>query len=943
MAIRKFARSKGLVQHLRSLWTPKFVYWGLLAIGVLFLSGAGTVLWWSKDLPDPQNIDSRRVSESTKIFDRTGTHLLYEFGEAHRTQVKLDQISPWLRQATLAAEDDKFYEHHGLALRGILRGTILKPLTGQRAQGGSTITQQLIKNSILTPERTLQRKVKEAVLAIELEQRFTKDQIFEMYLNDIPYGSQAYGVEAAAQEFFGVSAKDLTLAQASTLAALPQAPSYYSPYGSHVEDLKQRQEYILGRMAALNMISHDQAETAKKEQLNFQAKREAISAPHFVFFVKEQLDEQYGQRVVEEGGLKVITTLNVDLQTAAEEALKTRQAELARQGVSNGALVAIDPKTGDVLAMVGSIDYFNEEIDGNVNVAIRHRSPGSSIKPFVYAAAWQKGYTPETILTDVVTDFGQGYTPKNFNLKEYGPVTMRVALSNSLNISAVQTLYLAGIKNATELTRRMGMESLTDPDRYGLSLVLGGGEVRLLDEVSAYGVFAADGMRHPQRSILKVEHGGEVVQDNTKEEPTGEKILDPQIARQVSNVLSDNNARSLVFGPRSFLQLGSRPVAAKTGTTQEFRDGWTVGYTPSLVAGVWVGNNDNTPMKAREPGALTAAPVWNEFMRKALQGAPIEQFTPPTPPKPESIPHGILRGELPELKAKWEPTTQQIIALDCPVDIGQPRTFKEVHSILYYVQRTNPQGAPPSDPQQDPQFSKWESAVATWRDKHNTENKDNPEEPLYYASLPTPTCGASSSDDLPKVRIVEPNTTVITSSPVTVKAEIDSPHPIKEVRFSLDGQEIGKRGGEGPFEAAFSFPSNFSGRKTLVVQAITDNNLVGTAHRAFIINPDDSAPKVTLHTPSNGTVLQPTSFPQTIKVTATDSSGIDFVDILYTKDDKPGTQRIARITAQAATAANRYEATWSDSPGPGTYHVFAVAYDKTGNTTESSRATVTIE
>lgn len=941
MATRRFSRASSWTYRLlRRLRGRRPLYWTLVGAGVLLLLAGTTVLWWSRDLPDPQNINARRVAQSTKIFDRTGQNLLYEIGEAHRTTITLDKISPLIRQATLAAEDDKFYEHHGLDLLGIARGIILKPLTGHRAEGGSTITQQLIKNSILTPERTVRRKIKEAVLALELEQRFSKDQILEMYLNDIPYGSQAYGVEAAAETFFGKSASEVTLPQAAILAALPKAPTYYSPYGSHLEDLKLRQEYVLNRMTELNMISHDQAEAAKKEAFAFQPRRETIKAPHFVFYVKEQLDTEFGERVVEQGGLSVITTLDTKLQTIAEDVLKKHEASLNHFGASNAALVALDPKTGDILAMVGSVDYFKQEIDGNVNVAIRHRSPGSSIKPVVYAAAWERGFTPDTMLVDAEIDFGQGYIPKNFDLKTHGPVTMRTALANSLNIPAVETLYLAGIKNTTDLAQRLGMESLNDPDRYGLSLVLGGGEVRLLDETAAYGVFAADGIRHPHRALLKVTSGGQTVLDSATEPPASLPVVSSQIARQVTNVLSDNSARALIFGPASSLQLGSRPAAAKTGTTQEFRDGWTVGYTPSLVTGIWVGNNNNSPMKG-EPGVRSAAPMWNEFMRRALAGTPIEQFTPPTPL--QNIPHPVLRGELPELKVKWDSATKTAYPLDCPIDIGEPRTLKEVHSILYYVQRLNPMGDPPADPQRDPQFARWEAGIAAWRDRHNTEVATNPAEPLYFDSLPLPVCEATNADDLPKVKITEPDTTILKNSPVTVRVEVDSPHPIKEVRFQLDGQDIGRRGPNDTYEAAFSFPPNLSGRKTLLVLAITDNNLVGRAHRTFIINPDDANPQVTLHTPKNGQTFTATDFPQTIKATATDASGIEAVDILYHKDGQSGTQRIARITQVAPTAANRYEASWPDSPGPGTYTVYAVAYDKTGNATESPPATITIE
>lgn len=943
MPTRRFTRpTRRLASWWQQLPRRQLVRLLLIGSGAGLLVSAATVLWWSRDLPNPENINDRRIVESTKIFDSTGTHLLYEIGDIHRTRIPLIDVSPFIVKATLAAEDDQFYQHHGLDFRGILRGLILKPLTGQRAQGGSTITQQLIKNAILTPERTLQRKVKEAVLAVELEQRFSKDQILEMYLNDIPYGSLAYGVEAASQQFFGSSAKNLTLAQAATLAALPQAPSYYSPYGSHFEDLKTRQEYILGRMATLNLISTEQASQARAEPLDFTARRESIQAPHFVFYVKELLETQYGERLVEQGGLKVITTLDVRLETLAEDILKNNQDRLKQHGASNAALTAIDPKSGDVLAMVGSLDYFNEDIDGNVNVAIRHRSPGSSIKPFVYAAAFQKGYTPDTILVDAETDFGQGYQPKNYNLKTNGPLTMRAALANSLNIPAVKTLYLAGVKRATDLTQKMGMTSLNDPDRYGLSLVLGGGEVRLVDEVGAYGVLANDGARFPHRAILKIETSkGEVLFDASQEKPTPEVALDPQIARLVTSILSDNSARALIFGTGSPLQLGARPVAAKTGTAQDFRDGWTMGYTPSLAAGVWVGNNDNTPMKTRADGVVVAAPIWNAFMRAALKDTPTEQFVAPAPLK--DLPHGILRGQLPEVKAKWIPETNTAVSLDCPIAVGQDRTFKELHDTLFYVRRDNPLGPPPANAEADSQFTNWETSVIAWRDRHNAEAKDKPEEPIYVSSLPTLTCPIENSDELPKVRIVEPNTTVIHDSPVTVRAEVNSPHPIKEVRFLVEGQEIAKRGPHDDFVAAFSYPDGFQGRMTLVIQAITEDNLVGVAHRTFIINPDDSAPSITLHTPQNNSVLKDNNFPYILKATATDASGIDYVDFLYRKEGSGNTSRIGQTNQVAATAPNRYEVTWPDPPGAGTYGVFAIAYDKTGNFTESERHLITIE
>lgn len=943
MATRRYKRSStAIATFLRWFSSPRIRYRALFAIGVLFLWGAGTVLWWSRDLPDPQNIRESQFTESTKIFDASGTRLLYEIGEARRTWVELDRMSPQIVGATLAAEDDQFYEHHGIDIRGIIRAAFSNllnlDLTGQ---GGSTITQQLIKNSVLTPERTYQRKVKEAVLALELEQRFTKDEILTMYLNAIPYGSRSFGVEAAAQTFFATSATDVSLAQAAILAAVSNAPTYYSPYGSHFEDLKMRQEHILTRMAQLGMVSAAEAEAAKQEELVFQPATEAIQAPHFVFYVKEQLDEQYGEGVVEQGGLKVVTTLDMDLQEIAEEVLQENEQRLKGLGASNAALVAIDPRTGNILAMAGSLDYFNDEIDGNVNVAIRHRSPGSSFKPFVYTAAFAKGFTPETILVDAETDFGQDYKPKNYDLREHGPITMRVALANSLNIPAVKALYLVGVKEATDLAQAMGMESLNDPDRYGLSLVLGGGEVRLLDLVSGYGVFAAEGTRHPHRAVLKVENREEVIFDITEKEPDADQVLDAQVARLTTDVLSDNGARALSFGTGSYLQLGSRPVAAKTGTTQEYRDGWTIGFTPSLAAGVWSGNNDNSPMGDRSPGANTAAPIWNAFMRRALEGKPIEQFTRPEPIR--DVRHSLLRGELPEVKGKWVEETKTFYTANCPIAIGEPRTFKELHSLLFSVRRTNPQGPPPARAEADPQFANWEAGVAAWRSKHREENRSKPEEPIYTDSLPTPSCNVGSEEDLPKVRIIEPGGATLTESPVSVTVEVDSPHPLKEVRFLLDSQELARRGPDEPFSFSFSFSPETRGRRVLQVLAITENDLIGRANRTFVINPDETPPTLTLHTPTDGATVTPSQFPHTVKITATDESGIELVDALYRKVGENSTHRIAQTNKTVPIAPNRYDVTWDDSPGPGEWEVFAIAYDKTGNSTESPHHRIVIE
>ncbi|MEO6077347.1 MAG: penicillin-binding transpeptidase domain-containing protein, partial [Candidatus Andersenbacteria bacterium] len=564
--------------------------------------------------------------------------------------------------------------------------------------------------------------------------------------------------------------------------------------------------------------------------------------------------------------------------------------------------------------------------------------PGSSIKPFVYAEAFSKGYKPETLLVDANTDFGQGYTPQNYDLREHGAISMRTALDSSFNIPAVKTLYLAGIKDVISLVQKMGIPTLNNPDRYGLSLVLGGGEVTLLDMTSAYGVFANEGVRFPARAILKIDHDKENLFDASKNEPQGAPALDPQVARTMSNVLSDNSARAAVFGANSPLQLGSRPVAAKTGTSQDFRDGWTYGYTPSLVAGVWTGNNDNSPMKNNSDGVVTAGPIWNAFMKKALEGTPIEQFTAPEPSQPS--PHDNINGNLPEVKGKWVEETQTLYTLDCPINAGQIKTFKELHSVLFYTRRGDPNGPPPAQAEADPQFANWEFGVSAWIAKHNQEKKEDPTEPIYTSSLPIPSCNIGSTDELPQVKIVSPDSTIIHGSSIQLEASVDSSHPLKTVRFLMDGQEIATFQPGDSYKNTYSFPVSFIGRKTFVIQAITQDNLIGTAHRTFVINPDANPPKVTLHTPQNNSTIS--TFPYTIKITATDDTGIDFVDVLYTKDGSNGTQRIARVSAPSSTTANRYDTVWQDSAGPGTYHIYAVAYDKTGNTTQSSTNDVTV-
>lgn len=943
MPIRRLPIRRGDQVNNYNRGTPRKSVFKRLRKVMLYAAIAGVlvvgsfVAWTAKDLPDLNHLNVEGAAESTKIYDRTGTNVLYEFGTVHRTWVPLADISPYVKNATIAVEDKDFYKHKGISIRGILRSAV-SDLQGKPLQGGSSITQQLIRNTILTRERTISRKIKEAILAMELEQRYSKDQILEAYLNIVPYGSNAAGIESAAQTFFGTSAKDLTLAQAALLASLPNGPTYYSPYGSHTEQLFNRQKNILSKMAEQGYISEEEAKTAKEVQLTFQKRVDSITAPHFVFYVREQLENEYGATILNEGGLKVITTLDSRMQKAAEDAVDAQAPKNKLRGANNASMVAIDPKTGEILAMVGSVDYFDEENDGNVNVSIMNRSPGSSFKPFVYAQMLKKGYTTETVLDDVPIDFGtaaKAYKPNNYNKKFSGPVTMRSALAQSLNVPAVEALYIAGLHDSLNLAEQMGFTTLNDPDRYGLSLVLGGGEVKLVDLVGAYGVFATEGIKHSKQSILKVQDTkGRVLFNAEDKKEEGKQVLDKEVAKMVTDILSDNNARAPMFGLNSPLQLGTRPVAAKTGTAQEYRDGWTVGYTPSLVAGVWVGNNNNTPMRT-ESGVDAAAPIWNNFMKTVLAGTPVENFNKPEKVTPDKE---ILAGKIPEKTFNYDQDTNTILPQDCGVPIGKATKFIEFHSLLRYVQKDAPLSDPPGNPESDPMYSKWESGVASWSEQYNKE-KGNAEGKMYVQQMPDPTCDASMLEGRPNISFTSPVDQTIKNSPVKVSAEINAESKITKVEFFADDAKIGEKSEE-PWEAAYKFPKDKSGRVTLKIKATTEDKKIGQATRTIYVNPDSTMPKVTLSYPKNNETISPFVFPIKVKITASDPSGIRAVDALIRVVGSDKTSRIGRIETEQPN--NIYEIPWNETPAPGEYNVWASATDKTGNKTDTSPITIKI-
>lgn len=594
-------------------------------------------------LPSPKFLTTSERPLTTEIYDRKGK-LLYQFYEGRNRQlVNLQDLPTNLINATIAIEDKHFFQHPGIDPTGIARSlyqgnisiSTTAPFISSKStlQGGSTITQQLIKNTLLSPERTLTRKIKEALLAFWAERIYSKHEILQMYFNEAPFGGPAWGVEAASNMYFGKKVQNLSLAESAYLAGLPASPTEYSPYGTNPEKGLTRQKMVLRRMVEDKYISQKQADEALLQPLIFQPPTSSIKAPHFVMYVKSKLAEKYGERTVSQGGLKVTTTLDLDIQEMAEEKVINETDKLTYLSVSNGAAMVTDAKNGQILAMVGSKNYFDPQ-NGNYNVTLALRQPGSSIKPITYAVGFKEGFAPGTILLDSPTTFanpwGPSYSPKNYDGKFHGPVTIRTALGSSYNVPAVKMLATVGLPNMLQTAREMGITTLTNPENYGLSLTLGGGGVKLLEMMSVYGTLAAEGTKYQPEAILKVtDSAGNVLEDN--QETLGKKALTPEVVYLLSNILSDNNARTPSFGSNSLLQIPGHTVAVKTGTSDDKRDNWTFGYNPDFVVGVWVGNNDNSPMDPHLTSGVTgAAPIWHEIMVSLLAGKPDLAFIRPS-------------------------------------------------------------------------------------------------------------------------------------------------------------------------------------------------------------------------------------------------------------------------------------------------------------------------
>lgn len=640
------------------LFSP--ISWLMLALFAL-LAIVG-LLYLLKDLPSPRRITNGNdnFAVTTQILDRNGT-LLYEvYADENRTPIEIEDLPAHVYQASIAIEDKNFYNHFGFDLAGITRA-IRNNLKGETIEGGSTITQQLVKNALLTKEKTITRKLKEGVLAIFTEIIYSKEEILEMYMNYISYGGTSVGIESAAQAYFGKPAANLSIAEAALLAGLPQAPSRYSPFGSDATAAKNRQKDVLRRMAEDGYITNAQAEEAQKEVLTYALSRTDIKAPHFVFYVRDLLFEMYGEEMVKTGGLRVHTTLDLDLQTVAEASLSAELETLERYRVGNGAAMIVKPDTGEILSMIGSRDYFDATAEGQVNVTLANRQPGSSIKPLMYATALElKELNPGSILVDTPTCFTspgqQPYCPKNYDGSFKGPVTVRDSLGNSLNITAVKGLRIIGVEAFMQQATKMGITGWNDPSRYGLSLTLGGGEVRMIDLAQAFTVLANQGVKVPLTPILKIEnYKGAVLAEvnpeerketldylNAHEQDSGEgdltRVMHRAPAYLTSHIMQDNNARQMAFGSRSELVIPNQVVSAKTGTTNDLKDNWTVGFTPEFLVITWVGNNDSTPMNPYLVSGVTgAAPIWNDIMSYILQGR-----EPSWQEKPEDVASGFV-------------------------------------------------------------------------------------------------------------------------------------------------------------------------------------------------------------------------------------------------------------------------------------------------------------
>ncbi len=784
------------------------VFFSLIALIVLVFF---SFIIFAKDLPSPYKLTARDSSLATKIYDRNDKLLYDIYGDKNRALVNWNGLPNYVKQATISIEDKDFYKHQGFSITGIGR-SILSIVFFRGVQGGSTITQQVVKNTLLTPEQTVTRKIKEFILSIQVERKYTKDEILQIYLNEVPYGGTAWGIESAAQTYFRKNAKDLSLTEAIILAGFPQRPSYYSPYGTNPKAYVSRAQDVARRMREDGYITRDQEEAVKKEipNVSFTPDNQGIRAPHFVFYVKDLLTEKYGEKFVEQGGLKVKTSLDLDLQDKAQSIVSEEVGKLSKYKVGNGAAVVMDPKTGEILAMVGSKDYFAKDYDGQVNVALSLRQPGSALKPFTYSTGLKAGYTASTLLMDVPTEFPGGagqpaYKPVNYDGKYRGPIQVRFALGNSINIPAVKMTGLVGIKNMLRTAYDAGVKSLEPTDenlkRFGLAITLGGGEVRLLELTSGYATIANRGEYIEPVAILKVEdRGGKVLEEVKDRKP--KRAISEEIAFIISHILSDNNARSLVFGPNSLLNIPGKTVAVKTGTTDDKRDNWALGFTYSAVVGVWVGNNDNSPMNPEITSGVTGAtPIWNRIMQEALVGKPSESFQKPdnvVALEIDALGAGLPCRDLPKRSEYFIKGTEP--TKDCLVE-------KTLDGKDYYVFLE-------FDPVSTDGRNRWQEGIDAWA---ATQGDSKYRPPAGLKNEPT-----KDPNEI-KVSIKNPSGNSQVDYSFETKAAVDTGRKVTKVEFYIDGSIKDTQNGDNKdVKFNFTFASANKGKHKVKVKAFND-------------------------------------------------------------------------------------------------------------------------
>jgi penicillin-binding protein 1C len=932
-------------------WIGKILL-GVLTLGIVgSLAGIIFIITVVSDIPDvPTRFNN---AESTIIYDREGNILYTIHGEENRKEIPLSEIPKHVIDATVAIEDDQFFEHHGFDVGGILKGFLAEYIGLGQRRGGSTITQQLVKNTLLSNERTLTRKLKELIISIQLERTYSKNEILSLYLNTIPYGSNAYGIEMASRIFFDKNAKDLTLAEASILASLPQAPSRYNPYSNGKEALMGyfdeegnyiagRKDVVLKRMEDLGYVTSEERQKAFDEaaQISFNKKyKENIQHPHFVLYVKELLENKFGKEAVETGGIHVYTTIDPNLQKKAEEVIAEKMLTYPEKyGATNTAVLSVDIEKGQILAMVGSSDYFNEEIDGNVNVVFRKRQPGSSFKPVVYAAAFAKGYSPATVIYDLETDFGNDYIPQNYDGSFRGPITARRALNASLNIPAVKMAFLAGVDNVVNLAKKMGYTDLINGDQYGTSIGLGTGEVTLYQMVTAYSVFANGGKKMAFTPFLRIETSdGKIIENNEDVKPKEIEVLDPQIAYTINHVISDKTARPP--GWNNNLQLADQINGAKTGTSNKRvkpgneagsikpLDNWTLGYTTKIVTGVWVGNNDSSPLNFNADGLTTAAPIWKAVMTEATKNHDLEEF-----PKPDGISWKKVSkwtGLLPsELTPDTDVVAELFTTFNTPTEVDQsfmkvkidkvskklPTEFTPQDSIVDALV-ANFHSLNPTDPN-------WEKPVQQWAkgfiESYGADTIVLEKAPTEFDDIHT----ADSEQKKPKITIITPQDNAnLPAGTVDIFVEIDAPNGVEKVEYFVD-KRLSRTTTTYPYSEKIRIPRKNPGDIIRVGVTVTDlYQYQGTDVISVTSSEikDSVPPETQIISPEEGAIF-PADTTITIETNSKDDISVDQVDFYL--DD--------RLIGEVKRAPYNLSIALPDEIAPHT--IVVIAKDNNGNT-----------